>query len=182
MSEATAVTQRGSLLSVRLPDVEAIVDATEILSPALLAEQTSIKTISREVNLETIELEEQLASLLLLEPLQLDVDDTQRFNWQAENVGLKNSLQSLSDNLKQSAQESQTGASASIEALVGLSVGITSGFLVWVLRGGALLASVFSVTPLWRQLDPLPIVNSSKAGGSTDAVEDQEVEHLFENR
>ena len=32
------------------------------------------------------------------------------------------------------------------------------GYTVWALRGGALLASMLSAMPVWRLLDPLPVL------------------------
>ena len=34
------------------------------------------------------------------------------------------------------------------------------GYVVWLLRGGSLAASVFSAIPAWCSFDPLPIVDS----------------------
>ena len=36
--------------------------------------------------------------------------------------------------------------------------GLSAGFVVWLLRGGSLLAALLSAMPLWRRFDPLPIL------------------------
>ena len=46
---------------------------------------------------------------------------------------------------------------------------LSAGFAAWTLRSGALLASLFASSPLWRQFDPLPILGN-------DEDEDREVE------
>jgi hypothetical protein len=38
------------------------------------------------------------------------------------------------------------------------SVGLSVGYVVWLLRGGMLLASLLSSMPAWQFLDPLPIL------------------------
>ena len=39
-----------------------------------------------------------------------------------------------------------------------LSTGISVGYVVWIARGGLLLASLVSSMPAWRLVDPLPIL------------------------
>jgi len=68
----------------------------------------------------------------------------------------------------------------STEAVVGVSVGITTAILVWVLRGGALLASLFSVSPLWRQFDPLPVVDSKSKTATAAQNDDQNIDRMFD--
>jgi len=47
-----------------------------------------------------------------------------------------------------------------------LSSGISVGYILWLLRGGTLLASVMASMPAWRAIDPLPILES--LGGDDD--------------
>jgi hypothetical protein len=47
-----------------------------------------------------------------------------------------------------------------IISLGGLSV--TSGLIAWLLRGGSLAASFISAMPLWKGIDPLPVLNKNK--------------------
>jgi len=37
-------------------------------------------------------------------------------------------------------------------------VALTAGVVAWVLRSGALMASLISTIPLWKGYDPLPLV------------------------
>lgn len=134
-------------LSVNVPQINVGIDTADILSSLLPTRQHTIKTIERDINLDDYETEDQLASLSLLEPAEFEANENRRVTWQSENIELKNSLEKLSENLKQISIDKQTGTASSIESLVGVSIGITSGFLAWVLRGGALLASVFFHQP-----------------------------------
>ena len=39
---------------------------------------------------------------------------------------------------------------------------LTVGYIAWILRGGALAATLLSTMPLWRQFDPLPLLAARK--------------------
>jgi len=40
----------------------------------------------------------------------------------------------------------------------GVSVSFAAGYVIWLLRGGSLLASLLAATPLWKSFDPLPVL------------------------
>uniref|UniRef100_UPI0035682B4A hypothetical protein n=1 Tax=Neptunomonas sp. TaxID=1971898 RepID=UPI0035682B4A len=46
----------------------------------------------------------------------------------------------------------------SAEAITGVSITLTAGFVSWALRAGSLVASFLAVMPAWRHLDPMPIL------------------------
>ena len=37
--------------------------------------------------------------------------------------------------------------------------GLTVGYVVWLIRGGSLLATMVSVVPSWMSFDPLPVMD-----------------------
>ncbi|MGH8536050.1 MAG: cadherin repeat domain-containing protein, partial [Gammaproteobacteria bacterium] len=45
----------------------------------------------------------------------------------------------------------------SLETLA-LSLGLSVGYAIWLVRGGALLSSLLSSLPAWRWIDPLPVL------------------------
>lgn len=57
---------------------------------------------------------------------------------------------------------------------VALSTGISVGYVVWIARGGLLLASLVSSMPAWRLVDPLPILarleDPAAAAGEDDSL------------
>lgn len=71
-------------------------------------------------------------------------------------------------------QEDWYRQNLSWQTIVGGSVGITSGlsvgYLIWLIRGGTLIGSVLSSLPAWRFVDPLPVLASL----ADDADEDDE--------
>ena len=44
----------------------------------------------------------------------------------------------------------------------GSSLLLTTGLIAWVLRGGALASALLSTLPLWRSMDPLPLLAARK--------------------
>ena len=49
-----------------------------------------------------------------------------------------------------------------------LSAALSTGFVVWVLRGGYLLSFMISSMPAWTLIDPLPILESWTPSGRQD--------------
>jgi VCBS repeat-containing protein len=55
------------------------------------------------------------------------------------------------------------------QAATAATLSLTAGFVAWTLRSGALVASLFASTPLWLQVDPLPVLareDDEEEGGS----------------
>jgi hypothetical protein len=72
-------------------------------------------------------------------------------------------------------------ADAVIETRVAASVfvastGLSVGYVLWLLRGGALLASLLSSLPAWRLVDPLPVLG--RVGGGEDDSDDESLQEL----
>jgi hypothetical protein len=72
----------------------------------------------------------------------------------ARSTGLMQDLNQMRDAIMQQA-ELEHWISGSVA--VG-SFGLTVGYVLWLLRGGALLASLMSSMPAWRLIDPLPVL------------------------
>ena len=81
---------------------------------------------------------------------------------------------------------------AAMTVVAGTTVTFTAGFVSWILRSGSLMASFLSSVPLFKQFDPLPILNTKKKktylndssddtdDDDTDNPEHSAVERLFE--
>ncbi|MDP2242160.1 MAG: DUF4347 domain-containing protein [Burkholderiales bacterium] len=69
-------------------------------------------------------------------------------------VGLGVDLARLQDSLREQ-DEIQT---RTIATLTAGSLSMTAAYVIWLIRGGALAASMLSALPAWRLLDPLPIL------------------------
>lgn len=53
-----------------------------------------------------------------------------------------------------------TAHNATIRSVSQVAMAMTAGYVMWSLRGASLLASLVTSLPLWRSLDPLPILES----------------------
>ena len=76
-----------------------------------------------------------------------------------ENHAMWNELNSFRDQL-----ESQQNSSAFVEDIVvgtttAVTGGLTVGYVIWLIRGGSLLATMVSVMPTWMSFDPLPVMD-----------------------
>jgi hypothetical protein len=60
-----------------------------------------------------------------------------------------------------------------------VSSGLSVGYVLWLLRGGVLLASLLSSIPAWRLVDPLPVLG--RVGGQSDD-DDESLEEMVENQ
>jgi hypothetical protein len=56
------------------------------------------------------------------------------------------------------------------------TVGLSAGYVVWMLKGGSLLASVLSSLPAWQLADPLAIL----VGKKDDDDDDESLETIIE--
>ncbi|MEM6365897.1 MAG: hypothetical protein AAF745_15825, partial [Planctomycetota bacterium] len=55
---------------------------------------------------------------------------------------------------------------------VGTTLGLASiGYVLWALRGGMFLATMYAGIPTWRTLDPSTILSTNRGGLSEDRVE-----------
>jgi hypothetical protein len=69
----------------------------------------------------------------------------------------------------------ETRVAASVFAV---STGLSVGYVLWLLRGGVLIASLLSSIPAWRLVDPLPVLG--RVGGHDDE-DDESLEEMVEN-
>ncbi len=67
---------------------------------------------------------------------------------------LRESLDAVKQEMTSHSRLSKVYLGSAVVSSIGLSV----GYVVWVLRGGMLLASLLSSMPAWQFLDPLPIL------------------------
>ena len=91
--------------------------------------------------------------------------DTALTPQQIEQIEAKEARASLFRSLDQVASEVNEQASLEQRELVfqlntakSVAVGLSAGYLTWMLRAGSLLASVLSSMPLWTKMDPLPVL------------------------
>jgi len=84
--------------------------------------------------------------------------------------------------LREQLLEPNQGRQQLVASTIALSTGLSVGYVIWLVRGGALLGSMLSSMPLWNMVDPLPVLN--RAGGANQTGDqadgDAELEGLFD--
>ncbi len=83
---------------------------------------------------------------------------------------LRDSLDAVKQEMTSEIKLSKMYLGSAIVSSIGLSV----GYVVWLLRGGMLLASLLSSMPAWRILDVLPILARKKKDDHSDDNESLE--------
>ena len=89
---------------------------------------------------------------------------------------LRNSLDAVKEEMASDNQVTKVYLGSAIVSSVGLSV----GYVVWLLRGGMLLSSLLSSLPAWRLLDPLPILARKRDDDYSD--DDESLESILRKK
>lgn len=84
-----------------------------------------------------------------------------------EVSGFVNELDSLREDIAADIHFDRTVVGSTIVASTGLSI----GYVMWLVRGGALLSSVLSSLPAWRLADPLPVLAYARRRSEDDSLE-----------
>ncbi len=96
-----------------------------------------------------------LAAVRQVEARQLDVFASEgQLRRLTETEGLGSDLARLRDGVREQ-EEIQTRG---VVTLAAGSLSMTLAYLLWLVRGGALAASMLSALPAWRLIDPLPVL------------------------
>ncbi len=110
-------------------------------------------------------------ALRQLETRQLDLFPSEvQLRRLAETEGLGNDLARLRDSLREQ-EDIQT---RTVVTLAAGSLSMTLAYLLWLVRGGALAASMLSALPAWRLIDPLPILARVDDKDDESAEEDDQ--------
>jgi hypothetical protein len=48
------------------------------------------------------------------------------------------------------------------KSATGMTLTLSAGIVTWALRGGSVLAGMLSSMPLWRGIDPLPLIDDAR--------------------
>ena len=103
----------------------------------------------------------------------------------ASNPSFLDGLTRIENELEEAEERSGARYKLLEDSVLGASFSVTVGILAWTLRGGAMLASVMTFTPLWKFIE-MGQVTQMVAGPKRNAddeepdEEDTEVESLFD--
>ena len=79
------------------------------------------------------------------------------------------------DALQQEVKQEYRIETAVVSSAIATTMGLSAGYVVWMLKGGSLLASLLSSMPAWHLADPLSIL----AGGSRGDEDDESLESII---
>ena len=71
-------------------------------------------------------------------------------------------LNQFSDELGQTMEEQAGKRSWFADSIKGAGLTLSTGFVAWMVRGGALVAGLMASLPSWRHMDPVPILSMNK--------------------
>ena len=91
-------------------------------------------------------------------------------------LNMVNSLDAVKKEMAGDNQLSKIYFGSAIVSSIGLSV----GYVVWLIRGGLLLSSLLSSLPAWQILDPLPILARKKGDDSSE--DDESLESILDRK
>ena len=91
----------------------------------------------------------------------------------SEEEGFQEELDLVQEKVDALAQIRATVVGSSTIVSTGLSV----GYVVWLARGGMLVASLLSTMPAWRAIDPLPVLASFR-DKDEDSEDDESLDSL----
>ena len=112
----------------------------------------------------------------------IDLQDTPRQDL-VSALRERNLAQEL-DQLRIDAGKLRADAGPLVVSGAALSTGLSVGYVLWLARGGVLMASVMSALPAWASLDPLPVLAQVRRKDERDDPldsddDDDAVERLF---
>jgi len=84
---------------------------------------------------------------------------------------LREGILGLREQIDQLVEETNTASPLTVLAPSVVGASLTAGIVTWVLRSGLLLSATLTSSPLWRPIDPVPILMQS----------DDEEDSLFEH-
>ena len=128
-----------------------------------LSEVIQVQTLSSTQIAETINkvgLDVELANefnVLLTDSVNIEAQARQT---NAANIATLQKLASEADKNQTLLANSQIISPQVLATSATISSGFSVGYILWLLRGGTLLASVMASMPAWRAIDPLPVLQS----------------------
>ncbi|MES9914680.1 MAG: Ig-like domain-containing protein [Candidatus Thiodiazotropha sp. 4PDIV1] len=129
------------------------------------------------------------SSQVSLMPVPLSPETLPLFDTQSgDDIEVPESLWHLLDAMGREMSEhsdQQSSIDDRLEQVATIStVTLSAGYVAWLLRAGVLSASLLSSMPLWRQIDPLPVLSArAKRRNNNDnnlPEDDKRLENLFE--
>jgi hypothetical protein len=89
-------------------------------------------------------------------------------------------VEAVSESLENSFEDASTERELMVKMGAGASVTLTAGLMGYVMRAGSLVASFISMAPLWKEFDPLPVLDKPVDTDNSKKANKESVDDLFE--
>lgn len=76
-----------------------------------------------------------------------------------ENHSMWNELNTIRHQMEDRQQSTMFAENIVVGTTTAVTGGLTVGYVIWLIRGGSLLATMVSVIPTWASFDPLPVMD-----------------------
>jgi VCBS repeat-containing protein len=121
-----------------------------------------------------------------VESTELNTDTVNgSYNWTGflQSSEAPETLRRNLDTLRNQLMGQEVGRHQIIASTIAMSTGLSVGYVIWLVRGGALLGSMLSSMPMWQMIDPLPVLTrsaGSRRKESDEPADDASVEQIFD--
>ncbi|MEA2708401.1 MAG: hypothetical protein QOF78_1002 [Phycisphaerales bacterium] len=90
-----------------------------------------------------------------------------------------NQLWQQLDVLSKELEENNAKPKINVGSVAGMTTTLLSvGYVIWCLRGGAFVATLLTTLPLWKWLDPLPVLDEREREEKKDKQKDEDEERI----
>ena len=174
-----------------------VVELVSVESDTLIREEIK-RYYERQESFEYTTARDVSALLSILNPVEIlefstsvdseynDRDRRDREIASISNEMLWDELEDLRNRINDSAENDDILGKKFSDILMSIgSLSVTSGLIAWLLRGGTLAASFVSAMPLWKGMDPLPVLtkheedDENEDDNITETAADKRVERLM---
>lgn len=87
------------------------------------------------------------------------------------NQTLWDGLNTFRDSLNEHHESAVTFENIVVGTTTAVTGSLTVGYVIWLIRGGSLLATMMSVMPTWMSFDPLPVMDRFEEDQINDDTE-----------
>jgi hypothetical protein len=169
MAAMAATSGEASMTIAAMPDEPAVMTPDIEIQLEAPVVKVSVETIER------LSLAPQASATTEAESFQ--------YSWNASlsAPGVAEELRRNLDALHEQLQGTGIERRHVVASSIALSTGMSVGYVIWLIRGGALMGSMLSAMPAWQMIDPLPVLH--RGGGRGHSIDmgegDASVEQLF---
>jgi hypothetical protein len=158
---------------IRNFEQDAFQEQLQVITPVNTSLEGQSQAINNNVNTATVlkvlqknTIEEQQSQL------QNDIDNFLMKDDPLMLIQTNNFISGL-DEMRQELDQDIVFNKTTVGSTLAVSAGVSAGYVAWLARSGVLLGSVMGTLPVWRFVDPLPVLNQARGvlGEDSESLE-----------